>query len=326
MASCLVLVARARSPAMPRLIDPDPPLPDIVSMRQALRAGLTPDQVRHRLRSRRWTRISRGMYRTRPVDETADHWQAQRSDHAARAIAEIAAWPGSLVGFESAAVLHELPLWRPPAAEVMLIAGPGGHNGRRPGVIVHRLELDQRDVCDSPVPITSVPRTWFDVTRNGRLSDGLVLGDAALRAGLMAREDVARLLGSALSRRGVRVAKEAAGHLDPRRETPLESASWAYFVRHRLPLPSMQIEIRSRDGRFVARVDFLWAKARLVGEADGRLKYADPDALYAEKRREDDIRAEGYRVIRWGIVDLRTDALAAQLRRVLTWLPQAECM
>lgn len=286
-------------------------------MRQALAAGLTPDQVRHRLRSRRWTRVSRGRYRTRPVDETSDHWEVQRRDHAARAIAEVTAWPGSLVGFGSAAVLHELPLWRPPTAEVMLIAGPGGHNGRRPGVIVHRLELDHRDVCVSPVPITSVARTWFDVTRSGRLSDGLVLGDAAMRAGLMGPEDVDRLLGSAWARRGVRVAREAAEHLDPLRETPLESASWAYFVRHRLPLPSMQIEIHARDGRFVARVDFLWDKARLVGEADGRLKYADADALYAEKRREDDIRAEGYRVIRWGAVDLRTDALATHLRRVL---------
>jgi hypothetical protein len=44
--------------------------------------------------------------------------------------------------------------------------------------------------------------------------------------------------------------------------------------------------------------DFAWPG--VVGECDGRLKYADRDVLWAEKRREDRIRALGLRVIRWG--------------------------
>ena len=303
---------------MPRLADPDPQLPVLVSMAQATAAGLTPDQVRQRVRSRRWSRVARGIYRTRPTDGELDEWDGGRREHAARAMAEVMAHRGAILGFGSATVVHDLPLWRPPGADISLIAGPGGHNGRRPGVIVHRLELDHRDVCDEIVPMTSVARTWFDVARTGHLSDGLVLGDAALRAGRLPRADIDRLLVSAMARRGVRTAREAARHLSPLRETPLESASWAYFMRHRLPLPLMQVEIRDQGGRFVARVDFLWPKVRLVGEADGRLKYADVTALYDEKRREDAIRAEGFRVTRWGIADLRTDDLAHRLRRFLT--------
>lgn len=303
---------------MPRLADPDPPLPVLVSLTQACVAGLTPDQVRQRVRSGRWSRVARGIYRTQPIDNRLAPWETDQQEHAARAVAEVAAHPGSFLGFGSAAVVHGVPLWRPPAGDVSLIAGPGGHNGRRAGVVVHRLELDRRDLCDEPVPMTTVSRTWFDVARSGRLSDGLVLGDAALRRGLLDLAAVARLLESATARRGIRVAREAAHHLDPLRETPLESASWAYFIRHRLPLPLMQVEIHSRSGRFVARVDFLWPGARLVGEADGRLKYAEPEALYAEKRREDEIRAEGFRVFRWGLADLRGEELAGRLRRVLT--------
>lgn len=199
-----------------------------------------------------------------------------------------------------------------------LVARAGGHNGRRPGVVVHRMELHELDVVLAPVPITSVARTWLDVARTGRLVDGLVLGDAALRVGAMTSAEVSRVLATTWARRGIRVVTEVARHLDGTRETALESASWAYFIHHRLPLPRMQAEIRSAGGRFVARVDFLWDEAALVGEADGRMKYVDADALYAEKRREDDLRGEGFRMVRWGAADLGGDALAARLRRFLT--------
>jgi very-short-patch-repair endonuclease len=180
------------------------------------------------------------------------------------------------------------------------------------------MELHELDVVLGPVPITSVPRTWLDVARSGRLVDGLVLGDAALRAGAMTAADVSRVLTTSWTRRGLRVATEAGRHLDGARETALESASWAYFIDHRLPLPRMQVEIRTAHGRFVARVDFLWDQVAVVGEADGQMKYVAADALYAEKRREDEIRSEGFRVVRWGAADLRGDALAARLRRFLT--------
>ena len=303
---------------MPRIADPDPPMATIVTMETALASGLTPDQVRQRVRSGRWIRLARGVYRTRLEDGGADEWAAARGLHADRAIAEALAHDGCVIGFDSAAVVHGLPLWRSPGPNVSLVARAGGHNGRRPGVVVHRMELHELDVLDHPVPITSVARTWLDVARSGRLVDGLVLGDAALRAELMTAMDVRRVLATSWARRGIRVASQAGQHLDGTRETPLESASWAYFIDHRIPLPRMQVEIRTVGGRFVARVDFLWDEARVVGEADGRMKYVDADALYAEKRREDDIRGVGYRMVRWGATDLRDEALAARLRRFLT--------
>jgi hypothetical protein len=48
------------------------------------------------------------------------------------------------------------------------------------------------------------------------------------------------------------------------------------------------------------------------------MKYATPEDLYAEKRREDAIRALGHPVIRWGSKDLRFEALARHLHRFLT--------
>lgn len=53
-----------------------------------------------------------------------------------------------------------------------------------------------------------------------------------------------------------------------------------------------------------ARSDFLWPAQRTIGEADGKGKYRTPEDLYAEKRREDQLRGLGFEVVRWGWADV----------------------
>ena len=177
--------------------------------------------------------------------------------------------------------------------------------------------LGERDVCGAAVAVTSPDRTSVDMARTAPLADSLAMGDAGLRTGALDRQRLAERVEASRGSRGCRRAATALAHLDPARETPLESDSWAYFLQHRIPLPDMQVELRSGSGRFIARVDFWWKRARLAGECDGRLKYLTPHDVYAEKRREDEIRAEGCGVVRWGAVDLRSPQLAARLRRAL---------
>jgi hypothetical protein len=66
------------------------------------------------------------------------------------------------------------------------------------------------------------------------------------------------------------------------------------------------VDFHDEEG-FIGRVDFYWEEFGVIGEADGRSKYAEPGALYAEKRREDRLRRHaGCReLIRWGWTDLR---------------------
>lgn len=74
-----------------------------------------------------------------------------------------------------------------------------------------------------------------------------------------------------------------------------------------------------RYGNATAHTDFAWAAQRTVGEFDGKVKYGrllepgqDPgDVVFAEKLREDAIRAQGWEVVRWTWPDLRDFATTA---------------
>jgi hypothetical protein len=88
----------------------------------------------------------------------------------------------------------------------------------------------------------------------------------------------------------------------------------------------LQFEVRRDDGMVVGRTDFVWEGRRVVGEFDGRIKYGrllrpgqDPgDAVFEEKRREEAIRDEEWRVIRWVWAELRAPhRFAARVRRSL---------
>lgn len=303
---------------MPRLLGPAPDLPVVFTLQQARAAGLSADQVRYRVESGTWARLSRDTYRR--VDwlpAGLDHFAEARLDHVHRAVAAVRRNPGSIIGFASAVTIHGLPLISRLPELVTLIVPPGAWTGTRHGIHFRQGVLADDDVTGGRVPTTSPDRTWTDMARTASLADALAIGDAGLRLGALDRARLTEMVAAARGSRGCRRAADALTHLDPARETPLESDSWAYFLRHRIPLPEMQVELRSRGRRFIARVDFWWKHARLVGECDGRLKYATPDDVYAEKRREDEIRAEGCGVVRWGALDLRGPQLAQRLLRAL---------
>lgn len=303
---------------MPRRADPDPELPLLALVAEVRSAGLTGDQIRQRLRSGAWRRVARGAYLPTGesvLDGLGTHERA-RVDHLMRAIAAASRNPGTVICDASAAVVHGMHVLALPP-HVQLGVPAGRWSGTRSGIDFRVRDLAPEDVVTGRVPVASPLRAWVDLTRAGSLADALVSGDSALRQGMFTADAATDRVAGVARRRGCRTVERAAGLLDGRRESALESASYAYFVEHRVPLPSCQVVIRSRDGLLLGRVDFLWDTHRLVGESDGRLKYAAAADLYAEKRREDAIRAEGYDVVRWGMPDLRTPVLAARLRRHL---------
>lgn len=88
-----------------------------------------------------------------------------------------------------------------------------------------------------------------------------------------------------------------------------ESLSRVRFAELGFEAPELQVQFQRQGGR-AAFVDFWWRGIRKAGEFDGKFKYTrgaivrpgdDPGAIvYAEKRREDELRSQMNSMSRWG--------------------------
>lgn len=86
-------------------------------------------------------------------------------------------------------------------------------------------------------------------------------------------------------------------------------------------MPQLQVEVRT--GWTLYRGDFGWLEQQVLGEFDGKVKYGEllaagetaADAVMREKRREADLRAAGWGIVRWTWSDL---ANSDRLRYLIT--------
>lgn len=83
--------------------------------------------------------------------------------------------------------------------------------------------------------------------------------------------------------------------------------------RYRLPIPEPNVRI----GRY--RPDMLWRGAMLIIELDGRDAHSTAAQLAADARRQAELEARGYTVLRFTAGEVRDEAerIAAELRQRL---------
>lgn len=301
--------------------------------RRALRAeGFPDDEVRRRLKAGELTAIRRGCYVLGSPPEDA----VER--HALLVRAEVEHLTGAaVVSHVSAAVVHGLPVWGIALARVHVTRNrrTGGRSGRQVHVHTAPLDAHEIEIVDG-LPVTTLARTVVDLARAVPFEQAVVVADAALRA--MAalgpgRGDRLRTALAAAVRRcvgwpGIPQARRVVAFADAGSESVGESRSRVAILRAGLPEPVLQWEVLGRRNGFAGRVDFGWPELCTVGEFDGRIKYgrllrpgqSAGDAVYAEKLREDRVRAEGLTVVRWGWADLTdftltADRLRASFRR-----------
>lgn len=118
------------------------------------------------------------------------------------------------------------------------------------------------------------------------------------------------------------------GLADGRCESAGESLTLHLAWRQHLPRPDLQVLIRDRSGRVVARVDFAWPALGVFLEFDGKEKYRRfrrpgetiEDAVLREKRREELICGlTGWRCIRLVWADLHhPERTAARIAATLS--------
>ncbi len=275
--------------------------------------GVSPAMLQTQLRSGRLVRVRPGVY----LD--AARWPADLIGQAlARAHAEQAVRPGAALSHDTAALVWGVPCPGPGQWDLDLvhltIERAGSHRGSA-GVILHRpAKLPRHHLVQDAegYGVTSLARTCVDLARAWDLPGALVLLDATARRLCEAmtssprRKDYANprlaeaarasLVEAITTCRATRLLAPLA-LMDPARESPIESLTAAHLHRSGLPMPLFQAPIRTHRGTFYP--DCLWPQHRLIGEADGAVKYTDPQAYVAEKEREQILRDLGYGIVRW---------------------------
>lgn len=141
------------------------------------------------------------------------------------------------------------------------------------------------------------------VAAESGIEAAVVAGDAALRRHTVSAEELTEMADLLGPMRNAARAHQAIALLDARSESPGESLLRLIGRRGGLELIP-QFEVRTPAGEFVARADFRVAGTAVLVEFDGKLKYQDQAALFAEKCREDALRRLGWVVVRVVWADL----------------------
>ena len=288
----------------------------------ARRAGYEHAEIRRLCTSGRWRRLRRGVYIT--ADDLSAAEQSRRL-HQLECLAVLLSIdrPTAAISHHSAARLWGFPQRRGGREVVQLTDFTHGRSGR--GFHITRAPLEPAEVrVLRPFRLTTPSRTLIDCAREWPLEDAVVAMDAALLRGHVTPLQLRDAASRALSWRGGRRADRALSLTDGRAASPLETRGRLRIVGADLPAPELQVEIRT-GVRLVGVVDAWFDEAAVAVEFDGRFKYTDPwrgrspdQALWEEKRREDELRSLDIRVVRIVDADLgspwpRTEARLREL-------------
>lgn len=221
----------------------------------------------------------------------------------------------------SAAQLHGISrLGRAPRRVRLYREHGGPWRDEDVAVLVCSLPPEHLTVIEG-VPATTAARTAVDLGRWVTFLSAVVVVDSTMRRGVT-RGQLEDVIVRCRRWPGIRNARAAVAFADPRAASALESISRVVFHQMGLPAPELQVPLGPDPDWPVGIVDFYWEEFGVIGEADGLLKYDDedePQALRAEKLRQESLEALGYIVVRWTWDDIwrRPEWVVMRIRRAM---------
>ena len=279
---------------------------------QARRLGVTDLDIHRLVREKQVVRVRRGAF----VLASSLEGPRPETRYAVCVRAVLLSRPGSAWASHHAALaVSDLPLVACDLTRFDVCAQVSAPH-RRGVVLTHPLPPGEEPLVVNGARCVSTETALAQVAAREGVKAGLPPLDAGLRSGLVTLDGVlsaaARLrLGPTARGRFDRTAELA----DPQAESPGESLT-------RLLLTGLGLAVRSQvrivdELGLIGRVDFLVGE-KVVVEFDGLVKYEGAqgrEALAAEKRREDRLRAAGYEVVRLTWADLDRPEQVARLVR-----------
>ncbi len=224
---------------------------------------------------------------------------------------------GATLSHRSAAGLWGIRQWSGGAIDVTLPrkCRPGGPV-RRHYSLIPADEITEH----GGIPVTTVPRTIFDMAATARPEAvESMLREAEYRR-LYDRLSLFDLLERYPRRRGskaVRAALARVAERPGRIRSPPEERFLPFLDRHRLPRPQFNAWLEVAGER--CQVDCLWPDARQIVELDGWEGHGTRAAFIGDRTRDRRLRVAGYGVTRiaWTQLDDEPAAIAADLRALI---------
>ena len=234
--------------------------------------------------------------------------------HARAMAALLACGPDAALSHPSAAAIWEI---RPATDDVIHVIHPGSAR-KHAGVRAHRMELQPRDVTRRMgMRVTRPARTLLDLAS---MLEARELARAVEEAQVRRlvnptelRELVAR---ASLTQRGVpalRRVLDAIGDRPSFTRSEAERRLVELIRAARLPQPRANARVARHE------VDLLWVAQRLVVEVDGFRFHGGRAAFERDRRRDGELLAAGYRVLRltWRELTDAPEAVVATLAQAL---------
>jgi len=263
------------------------------------------------------TRVRRGAYvETAQWDRLAPDARHRVLVHATAAMAR----HPFVAAYLSAGAMQHLPTigdW-PGRVHVVDVNQRGGRSSS--GIVRHSTSVVPDCTEIDGIMVTSAARTVADIARSSTLDRAVVAADAALRRGMLSRDDLRHQIDLLGSGPGCRQAAFVCDFADAGSANGGESL--ARLLMRKLGFASPRLQTHFTDEHGSMFVDFFWPELGLVVEFDGFQKYSGPEYLrgrvpaevvWEEKRREDRLRALGLRVLRIVWSDLTTPGALAHI-------------
>jgi very-short-patch-repair endonuclease len=278
----------------------------LVTRAQLLSAGIAVHVIERRVRSGRLLKLYRGVYR---ADAATRPGQRELA-------ALLACGLDCRVSHRTAAGLWKLSNGAPdnPGVEVTM------HRRKRhriPGIRVHRvsdLRQDEVTVIDG-IAITTPARTLLDLAecvRPRELENALARAE---RSGLVTKDDLRAMVKRHPRHRGAAVLRKLLESDDPAVLTRSSAEELFAELVRKACLPTAEVNARVLRHE----VDFLWRGPRLIVEIDGFEFHGSAHAFVEDRRRDAELAAAGYRVVRFTWQDLteRRESVIGRLAQAL---------
>lgn len=272
---------------------------------QLVAAGVAPDVIDRRIKSGRLHPVHRGVYL---VGHTVP------APLALETAALLACAPGAALSHGSAAKLWEI---HAPADAVPIDVTVRGQRRPKQGVRLHRAKLQRTEVRKRHgLWLTDPARTLKDLAATLPHAELEWTVANAHRQRLIDPERLAEEATGAPGAKRLRRVLQGGPRFT---RSDGERALLAVCRRAKLPLPDTNLHLHGWE------IDAIWPDRRLVVEVDGYWYHLASAEFHRDHRKDSDLDARGYRVIRVSYRQLldEPEAVASRLARALATEPSS---